>query len=504
MEPDRQVEIQLGHMCNNRCVFCVSGQRTAMGEAFPLPVEPILARIREARARGHRKITLLGGEPTLQPGFLDVVRQCVALGFEEIVLFTNGVKTARAAFIDEVRATGGNFTWRISIQGATKESHERTTRKPGSFDRIVRTLEALHARGERITINMCVVRSNYESVDRFPELLSPYGVRQLHLDMMRPLDAGVRTEDELRDTMPRHSDLVGPLRRMVAGFPDGFDVNVGNVPYCVAPDLAPWIHHDGEHTDTIAIDDDDRLSRPWNKYFVKRRDKIKPPGCAECVFDTQCSGVFEHYERFYGTDELVPVGLGRLREVDPDRRFLALHLRPVVAELEGWRAEERGVEEVHLAFEALPDLRVALRHPSVAGAVARYEELGVHVLSIPADRGAGLAALRELGARLEGAGLAVVHPLGDDALGLEARSVAVRLGRLRAAAPFGKLVWRRTSTRDGGRVAELDLESPVGEHAVVWLGEEGRRATGGYRVDVSEPSPALVEGLRAVMAAVRT
>lgn len=51
-------------MCNNRCLFCVSGQRTALGEALPLAVEPILARIREAHAAGHRKITLLGGEPT--------------------------------------------------------------------------------------------------------------------------------------------------------------------------------------------------------------------------------------------------------------------------------------------------------------------------------------------------------------------------------------------------------------------------------------------------------
>src|SRR5690606_5470513 len=113
----------------------------------------------------------------------------------------------------------------------TKESHERTTRKPGSFDRIRRTLEALHARGERITVNMCVVGSNFASVDRFPELLARYGVRQLHLDMVRPMDAGIRTDEELRDMMPRYSDMVGPLTRMVTGFPDEFDVNIGNLPY---------------------------------------------------------------------------------------------------------------------------------------------------------------------------------------------------------------------------------------------------------------------------------
>ena len=77
MEPKKQVEIQLGHMCNNRCVFCVSGQRTAQREAFPIEAEPVIEKLREGRALGMRKVTLLGGEPTLQPGFMDVVRGAV-------------------------------------------------------------------------------------------------------------------------------------------------------------------------------------------------------------------------------------------------------------------------------------------------------------------------------------------------------------------------------------------------------------------------------------------
>jgi MoaA/NifB/PqqE/SkfB family radical SAM enzyme len=349
-EPRTQVEIQLGHMCNNRCVFCVSGQKTGLGEAKPLPVEPLLERVREARAAGHAKITLLGGEPTLQPGFLDVVRECVRLGFEEIVIFTNGVRTGgHSDVIDEVIATGGRFVWRVSIQGATKESHERTTRKPGSFDRIVRTLERLHERKQRITVNMCVVTSNFESVPEFPALLARYGVEQLHLDMMRPLDAGERSEEEMRAMLPRYGDLAAPLRAMIAGFPDGFDVNVGNLPFCIAPDLAPWIHHDGEHTETIAVDGDHSLSRPWDKYFVKRRDKAKPDTCRTCAYDARCSGIFETYDRFYGTTELVPVttlhpgvdvgpppsrivasGLERLRRAAPfgDLQWHAEHLAP--------------------------------------------------------------------------------------------------------------------------------------------------------------------------------
>lgn len=503
-EPKQQVEIQLGHMCNNRCVFCVSGQETELGRARPLAVEPILEQIRAARASGHAKITLLGGEPTLQPGFLSVVREAVALGFEEIVLFTNGAKTARASFIDEILATGGNFTWRISIQGATKESHERTTKKDGSFDRILRTMRTLHEKHERLTVNMCVVRSNYESVDRFPELLLPLEAKQLHLDMVRPLDAGARTEEELRDMIPRYSELVPALERMIAGFPADFDVNVGNLPYCIAPHLSRWIHHDGERTLTIAVDGE-KLSRPWDKYLVKRRDKFKPETCGACVFESRCSGVFEAYAKFHGTDELVPVDQLRLRAVDPERHFLALHCRPVVASLAGWAppppwtgfaAREAGEREVLLELRGAEPLAVALR-PAGTGQ-ASFEAFSLHVAS-PGEGAASV--LDSLWRALLARGERPLFPPAVDLLGSASRSIAARLSRLRDAAPFGALAWVALELTDGGKRAEATFEAPAGERAVVWLADDGGRPTGGYRVPEGTASPALIEGLRAVIGA---
>ncbi len=530
MEPDRQFEIQLGHMCNNRCVFCVSGQRTAMGEARPIEAAPIVEKLREGSAMGMRKVTLLGGEPTLQPGFLDVLRAAVSLGFEEVVIFTNGVKTARGAFVDEVLATGGSFTWRLSFQGATALAHERTTKKLGSFLRLRETLSNLRDRGQRITVNMCVVRSNYESVAAFPELILPYGARQLHLDMMRPLDAGVRTEDELRETIPRYSDLVAPLAAMIDGFEaraPGFDVNIGNLPYCVAPHLAPWIHHDGEKTLTVAVDSKDELSEPWDKYLVKRRDKLKPESCARCVFDGQCSGVFDTYARFYGFDELAPVTRERLVTLDPKQRLFTLHVAPVIEAMTVWAppppyapaavfTDGRAGEIIATFRSDNSDfVRVALRRGGRgSGGVAATDRWSLHLVDAR-DEGSALPLLRALFERLRAVdGAAVIHPVADDAALRSERalpaSVDRRIGqclaRLREKAPFGELSWREVRVSSGGREAAVLLDARDGNTVTVSLAVKGAGVSGGYRLARPEasPKPSLVESVRSVMEALRT
>lgn len=307
-----QVEIQLGHMCQNRCVFCVSGQLTGEGLARPLAIEPAIAALEEAAGRGATKVTFLGGEPTLQPGLMRALTRAIELGFADIVLFTNGVKTARAGFVDEIlelaRGLGfaGRFDWRFSIQGGDEAAHDAVTRRPGSFGRLIAGVGHLQARGQWITANACLNEHSYRSVAGYPGLAKQYGIRQIHLDQIRPRDAGVRSDDELRAMMPRYTSMVPHLRGMLAAFERelgaDYDINVGNLPFCLMPEWAHKIHHDGEATLTVAADGE-ALSRPWDKYTDKRRDKFHPPGCAGCVYQPRCNGVFAKYAELHGVDE---------------------------------------------------------------------------------------------------------------------------------------------------------------------------------------------------------
>ncbi len=326
------VEIQLGHLCNNRCVFCSSGQATQRGLARPMETEPVLQALDRARARRARKVTFLGGEPTLQAAFLPALRHATALGFEEIEIFTNGVKAARRSFVDEV-ASIGRFSWRFSLQGGNEVAHDRAVAKPGAWKRICRAMQNVGRHGHPITANACINEESYRSLPDYVELVRRYGVVQLHIDVVRPSSAGDRSDAYLRQIMPRHAEMAPffdeMLQRFDAWDPD-FDVNVGNFPYCVLPQWADRIHHGGQQTLTLASDLDNALSSK-DKYSAQHRDKVHGPGCSECVFRGQCSGVFDAYARIHGTEDLVPLDRAALAARDPRRNALRWHAEPIVS-----------------------------------------------------------------------------------------------------------------------------------------------------------------------------
>ena len=313
-----QFEIQLGHLCNNRCLFCSSGQLSAMKVARTVALDPVVEAIVKARASGARRLTFLGGEPTTQRSFLPALEVAVAQGFEEIVIFTNGVMFPVEGFIERVVAMG-RFEWRVSIQGGDEAAHVAVTQRPDSFRRIVHGLERLQALGQRVTVNLCVNEASYRSLPQYPDLVARYGVQQLHVDIVRPSSTGDRDADYLRAIMPRYTDMAPSFDAMLTRFArelPGFDVNVGNLPYCVLPAWAERIHHGGEETVTQACDTEG-LEVAVDKYAWHASMRRHVPACEGCAFRSRCSGVFGEYLALYGDEEFRAVTAEHLAALPP-------------------------------------------------------------------------------------------------------------------------------------------------------------------------------------------
>ena len=309
-EPSRdplRFEIQLGHLCNNRCVFCSSGELSERREAKEVPLGAVIDAFEEARAAGAARITFLGGEPTLHKGLVPAIRHAVRIGFSEIVIFTNGTMISRPGFVAQISALG-SFEWRVSIQGGTKSAHEAVTRRKGSFDRLIDGLRILHEHGQRITVNLCATEKNYRSLPELPELISRFGIRELHVDLVRPHSVGECGKEDLLSIMLRYSAMAPYLERMLArleAISPEVDFGIGNLPYCILPKWSHRVRHGGRRTVTRASDRSG-LEEAVEKYDWHKTLRCYPSGCDKCPMRDLCQGVFTEYLALHGEDEFAP------------------------------------------------------------------------------------------------------------------------------------------------------------------------------------------------------
>ena len=493
-EPDRQVEVQLGHLCNNRCVFCASGQLSELDRAPQLPEGPIRRQMAQARADGARKITFLGGEPTIQRSFLALLQYAVALDFDEIVIFTNGVMTPRASFRDKALAVLEGLgparvqrvVWRFSLQGGDAEAHDRTTCNPGAWQRIQDSMALLAEQGGRLSGNMCVVSHNLASVPTLAEVAARYGLENLHLDMFRPHDSGERERDYLRDLMMPYSQMAPAFRQLVARCDEllgvDYDVNIGNMPYCIAPDIAHKMHHGGEYTVTVAASGRGITQEGFDKYADRGCDKHKPPACQGCVFANRCGGVFDLYAEFHGDTEFGALSAEQLWEIDEPGHHFVLLAGDQIAQ---WassspsgrivRVDDR-VAEIEVEIDAVGGVWRLLLHrvgrePSARGWATLSGGRVQAQLLAPLPQGAGsVAALNAVVAQLDRAVMGSGELSGPDDLseawasappgrrstvGSRLRSRAMALARGLQGVELGGMRQLATTQTSDGRWIEL-------------------------------------------------
>lgn len=477
-----QVEIQLGHLCNNRCVFCTSGFITEMGLAGRENLHPAFAQLEDARRQGAHKVTFVGGEPTLQRDFLRILQHARDLGYEEIIVFTNGVRTQQRVYIEELCA-GGPLTFRVSIQGGDQASHDRVTGRSGAFQRILDGLALMNELGQKITVNACLNVLSYESVAGYPELARRYDVQEVHLDQINPHEVGNRPDGYLDTILARYSAQAPHLARMLREFervlgPD-FDVNLGNIPFCVMPEWGHRIHHAGEQTMVVSANLGELAPAGHDKYERKTEHKLKPASCKGCAFDPICTGVFVEYAQKFGTQELVAVPVERLRR---QRNAPLLFTLVEAAALERLSrvGPPPGYALVHSVFRlAEPEARfrfsrddgseltLVVRHGSAAGApVALSRRFAVFISDGGIDEDSLSLARWALSTLVEPDDVVVAEPALDEAQrrlrwGAQSRD---QLARLCDALAPGRVVgeFRITAlrrSRDGER-ATLLLDAP--------------------------------------------
>ena len=172
--------------CNLRCKHCYLGDHLVSGGHGDS--KAVIQRIGHSLNRGARRLTILGGEPTLHPEFGTILRAASEMGFSRVVVDTNGVAGNPVPSDLMVSAV---LAVRIGLDGANPVTHD-SLRGAGAYNAALRTLHMLVERGVRVEVTFTIHAGNRNEIAEAVRMLHLLGVSEVNFHFLSLLGAARR------------------------------------------------------------------------------------------------------------------------------------------------------------------------------------------------------------------------------------------------------------------------------------------------------------------------
>jgi MoaA/NifB/PqqE/SkfB family radical SAM enzyme len=385
--------VWLGQTCNLRCYFCYFLDRIR----DPSHPEHRFMPLSKAKAicdtlvatYGNNAIDIQGGEPTLHPDIVALVRHCREIGLHPTII-TNAQRLAEPELVRAL-ADAGIRDFLVSVQGLG-ETYDRIVGKPGAHRAQMTALRNLREAGVPFRFNCVMSRPAVAQLADIARLAVRTGAHVVNFLAFNPYDD--QGKGRSAEGVPRYDELRGPLAEAldVLGA-NGVEANVRYLPLCVVEprhrasawnfqqlsydhhenDFASWRWtqrgtqrtHDGELSPAKPLAErwgprGARLAARLQRVLgprarFRRRDDERtlalyredgrrraaddlgythPPTCASCDLRTICDGFHRDYVAFFGAAEARPVDVGG--PVDDPTRFVCAQHKIVQPEDTSW------------------------------------------------------------------------------------------------------------------------------------------------------------------------
>ena len=315
-----------GFSCNSRCHFCIDLNKRDIPDKS---TQAIVREMVEARAQGVEYLEMIGGETTIRADFLPLVRTAKKLGFQDVIIVTNGRMFSIPQFAkDTVEAGVTDIVF--SIHGPDAQLHDLLTAAPGSFEQLLQGVANLRALGfKRLFANCTIVKNNMKRLPDIGRLFLKLNIHHAEFIFVDPTYGGAYSNFDPQ--VPKISEAAPYMRELLdIGRAGGTrDWTVRYVPLCYFPEYLDQISEIRE----VAI----FHTRHWAPDFknedvgASRRiaGRVKTQRCSGCSLFDQCEGIWKEYVNRYGDSELTPVVIP-VPKATQEMRELSGHSRSAV------------------------------------------------------------------------------------------------------------------------------------------------------------------------------
>lgn len=274
--------IRVNFHCNQACRFCF------VSTHLPAATDDAVREAIVTAARAGRQVTLTGGEPTLNPRLVEYVALARAHSPRPVAMQTNAIRLADAAYTAALVNAGLGWA-QVSLHASTAALSDAMTEAPGTFDKTVAGLDALHAHPSvDLVIAFVITRRNHADLAPFVRMVAARWPRAfVSLSFVGAFTDLVPRDAEMvpryADVMPDLAEAAREATRLGVALV-GFDSMCG-VPLClVPPEVRPAAseipdgYDEGEFT--------------------------RAEACTRCALATRCYGLRRSYRDLYGDGEL--------------------------------------------------------------------------------------------------------------------------------------------------------------------------------------------------------
>jgi MoaA/NifB/PqqE/SkfB family radical SAM enzyme len=242
--------VETTYRCNLNCVHCYVNEPAESREEREreLSLERLKGLVDEIVAEGTLFVLFTGGEVLVRPDFPELYLYARSKGLL-VTIFTNG--TMITDRIADLFAEHPPDKVEISLYGMTKETYDRVTRVPGSFEKCLAGIRRLVERGVPTTLKTMALTWNHHEIEEMEAYAKSLGLVFRFDSSLNPrVDCGANRNSELQLDPERALELdLGSPERM-EGFrefcerftrPDADYGAERSTPAAPARARSPWI-----------------------------------------------------------------------------------------------------------------------------------------------------------------------------------------------------------------------------------------------------------------------
>ena len=315
----RTQTIRIGLQCNEGCLYCFADpdlwadRPRGWGKDYSnLIGDDWKKELREIRRAGYAGLCISGGEPTLYPDLVKMVKYARLNGFERVELQTNATLLTKANARKLARA--GVCSALISLPSHVDKVYSAITVTKGYHQAALDGLR--NFLDENIHVSLChvVCTANYRLLPEYVDFVADHfaDVDRVSFLYVQPEGRGRQNPSlypDLDDLRPYWEDAMARCDERGLRFVT--DVQTG-LPLCM------MTGHEDRVDMGMLLEPADQWGDDLSSFLYMQSHKRHGRACEDCFFRRVCYGFWGEYLDAYGDEGLRPVvETPRLREAFP-------------------------------------------------------------------------------------------------------------------------------------------------------------------------------------------